>query len=422
MQILFLTQIIPWPLDAGPKIKTWNVLRFLKEQGHTVILGSFVREEERKHLIHLEQLCEEVHAVPMRRSRPADLRYWLRSQLSGRPFLIERDDLPEMRALVARLVAEKGIDLIYADQLSMVQFGLPKGFPDGKRPFLLFDAHNAVWTIVDRMQQNAAWFLKPVLAQEARKIKKYEGKIVKTADHVLAVSENDCQALLEAVAATSKEAVQSVRSSITVIPIAVDTSTLTPVQRKPGSTNILTLGTLHYPPNADGIRWFMKEVFPILGERVPSATLTVVGKNPPGDFLQMAAKDSRITVTGYVPDLTPYFEAAAVVVVPVRAGGGMRVRILEAFARGIPIVTTTVGLEGIEARIPQDVEVADSPEAFASAVERLLLNPVEQEQMARNCRQVAEDRYDWRVILKKLEGVLSLAESKKDALSEFISI
>ncbi len=422
MQILFLTQIIPWPLDAGPKIKTWNVLRFLKEQGHTVILGSFVREEERKHLVHLEQLCEEVHAVPMRRSRPADLRYWLRGQLSGRPFLIERDDLPEMRALVARLVAEKEIDLIYADQLSMVQFGLPKSHPGGKRPFLLFDAHNAVWTIVDRMQQNAAWFLKPVLAQEAQKIKKYEGEIVKTADHVLAVSENDRQALLEAVAATSKEAVQSVHSSITVIPIAVDTSSLTPVQRKFGSTNILTLGTLHYPPNADGIRWFMKEVFPILGERVPSATLTVVGKNPPGDFLQMAAKDLRITVTGYVPDLTPYFEAAAVVVVPVRAGGGMRVRILEAFARGVPIVTTTVGLEGIEASIPQDVEVADTPQAFAVAVERLLLNAAEQEQMARNCRQVAEDRYDWRVILKKLEGVLSLAESKKDALSEFISV
>lgn len=413
MRILFLTQIIPWPLDAGPKIKTWNVLRFLKEQGHSVILASFVREEEKQHVSQLEQLCEEIYTVPIRRSRIADALFWLRSQFSGRPFLVERDDFPEMRARVSRLLAEKEIDVLYADQLSMVQFGFSlQGvhIKSGKRPFLIFDAHNAVWTIVERMRRNARWFLKPILAQEARKIKQYEGQIIQRVDHTLAVSEIDCQALLMA-APHSKTSISPV--PITVIPIAVDTGAIGPVQRKPGSTNILTLGTLHYLPNADGIRWFMREVFPLISEQVPSATLTIVGKNPPGDFLQMAAKNPKITVSGYVPDLTPFFERAAVVVIPVRAGGGMRVRILEAFARGLPIVTTTVGLEGIEATVGRDVIVADSPQAFAVAVEKLLGDPAEQNRLARNCRLVAENQYDWRVVLNKLNDVLLNADCRQ---------
>lgn len=413
MRILFLTQVIPWPLDAGPKIKTWNVLRFLKEQGHSVILVSFVREEEKKHVSQLEQLCKEIYTVPLQRSRMADALFWLRGQFSGRPFLIERDDLSEMRARVSRLLAEKEIEVLYADQLSMVQFGFSlqgNRMENSRRPFLIFDAHNAVWTIVERMGQNAPWFLKPILAQEARKIKRYEGQVIQQVDRTLAVSEIDRQALLEA-ASCSRASITPI--PITVIPIAVDTSAIRPVQRKPRSTNILTLGTLHYPPNADGIRWFMREVFPLISEQIPSATLTIVGKNPPGDFIQMAAKNSKITVSGYVPDLTPFFERAAVVVIPVRAGGGMRVRILEAFARGVPIVTTTVGLEGIEATVGKDVIVADTSQAFAVAVEKLLGDPAEQNRLARNCRLVAESQYDWRVVLNKLSDVLSSANCRQ---------
>ena len=137
---------------------------------------------------------------------------------------------------------------------------------------------------------------------------------------------------------------------IRVIPIAVDTAELQPVKRSPSSQHIVTLGTLHYPPNADGIRWFVDEVFPKITSRVPDASVTIIGKNPPADFLAFPDRYAgRIRVTGYVPELLPYLQEAAIMVVPVRAGGGMRVRILEAFAGGMPVVTTTVGLEGIDA-------------------------------------------------------------------------
>lgn len=435
MHILFLTQIIPYPPDAGPKVKTWHVLRYLAELGHRVTLASFVRPEEEIYIADVQEVCAGVHTVPIRRSRMADVGYFLRSQLTGRPFLIERDDLAQMRDLIRHLLETEKIDAIHADQLTMTQFALPdanKEYPESKayssqkiknetngpralrdRQVLIFDAHNAVWTIVERMRQTAPWFLKPLASLEARRIKRYEGMIVQNFDHTLAVTEPDRQALLEA-AAFYDPSIHLRPGRITVVPIAVDTSSTQPVRRQPGSANIVSLGTLHYPPNADGIRWFLKEVFPLVRREAPRASLTIVGKNPPQDFLLAAASSAgAIVVTGYVPDLTPHLEEAALMVVPVRAGGGMRVRILEAFARGMPVVTTTVGLEGIEARPGEDVLIADTPAEFSERVVELLEDEQLQARLSANGRRLAETRYDWQVVLKKMHEMYREVESER---------
>jgi glycosyltransferase involved in cell wall biosynthesis len=410
MEILFLTQIIPYPPDAGPKVKTWHVLRYLAGRGHRVTLASFVRQEEAGHVAALKQVCAEVHTVPIRRSRLADVGFWLRSHVTGRPFLIERDDLREMRALVNRLVSARTFDAIHCDQLTMTQFALPfaerKAVGEGSsagKPKLVFDAHNAVWTIIERMKENAPAFLRPVASLEARRVKRYEGLILRQFDHTLAVTEPDRQALIQA-SGNGKGSYPE--ENILVVPIAVDTKQLQPRGRKADSNRIVTLGTLHYPPNADGIRWFAQEVFPLVRQQVPEASLTIIGKNPPNDFLQMAERDPQaFTVTGYVPELTPYLDEAALMVVAVRAGGGMRVRILEAFAQAMPVVTTTVGLEGIEARPGEDVLVADGPQAFAEAVVRLLRDPQLQARLAASGRRLAEQGYDWQVVLDKMDAI-----------------
>ena len=371
----------------------------------------------------LRQVCSEVLTVPIHRSRVADIGYWLRSQLTGRPFLIERDDLPGMRQSVRDLTGRTAFDYIHTDQLSMAQFALPA--PKilsrsnshaqekvSKAPKLVFDAHNAVWTIVERMSENASFLLKPVANLEARRVKRYEGMLLKTFDHTLAVTDIDGGMLLEAVesyedsAAHRRNADGTKRPIITIVPIAVDTCVLQPVSRQPDCMNIVTLGTLYYPPNADGIRWFAREVFPRVYREIPQATLTIIGKNPPADFQEMAANQpEQFTVTGYVPDLVPQLERAALMVVPVRAGSGMRVRILEALAQGMPIVTTTIGLEGIDAIPGVDVLVADTVEDYAAAVIRLLRDPDLRSRLAENGRQLAERRYDWRVVLKKMDEV-----------------
>ena len=414
MHILFLTQIIPYPPDAGPKVKTWHVLRHLAQKGYRITLASFVRHEEQQYIPVLKSVCQDVFTVPIKRSRMKDVGYWVRSNFSGRPFLIERDDLKEMRQLVSQILAQNNVDIIHADQLTMTQFGFPDRWRDGMLPdnslnggfpFRIFDAHNAVWTIVERMKENAPWFLKPIAGLEAQRIKHYEGRIVNEFEHTFAVTEPDKASLEDALRSVAKdEDLESNR--ISVVPIAVDTQELQPAKREAGSKNILTLGTLHYPPNADGIRWFANEVFPLVQAKEPDATLTIIGKNPPPDFLQLQDRNPGIIqVTGYVEDLSPYFDKAGAMVIAVRAGGGMRVRILEAFARAMPVVTTTIGLEGIEAVPGEHVLVQDAARDFAESTLALLSNPEVADKLSRSGRRLAEEKYDWQVILSRMDNI-----------------
>jgi glycosyltransferase involved in cell wall biosynthesis len=405
MHILFLTQILPYPPDSGPKVKTWHVLKYLSQSGHKITLASFIRPEEEPYVETVREICSQVHVVPIKRSRLADIGYLLRSQFSGRPFLIERDDIHEMRSLVNGIVEAESVDVIHADQLTMTQFALPFAHrPDGK-PALVFDAHNAVWTIVKRMNETLPFYYKIPLFFEAKRIKEYEAMIVAEFNSTLAVAEPDRKALIEAVTEYHpKLAAEDL--PISVIPIAVDTQKIQPVPRQTDFLNILTMGTLYYPPNADGIRWFIQDVFPLVQEALPDVKLTVVGKNPPKDFLRFSEESNgRIAITGYVPELDPYFAASTIMVIPVRAGGGMRVRILEAFARAMPVVTTTVGLEGIEAEPGLDVLVADTPDEFSRSVIDLLGNKDLQTRLAMNGRRLAEGKYDWQVVLSHLENV-----------------
>jgi glycosyltransferase involved in cell wall biosynthesis len=253
------------------------------------------------------------------------------------------------------------------------------------------------------MKENAPFYLKPPLSLETARIKHYEGKIVSDFAATFAVTEPDRLALLEAVKSARSNG-HNPADPISVIPIAVDTHQIQPVARAADSLNILTMGTLYYPPNADGIRWFVQEVFPLVRKQKQNATLTIVGKNPPRDFLKLAeSPDSGVIVTGFVEELDPYFAKSRLMVIPVRAGGGMRVRILEAFARGMPVVTTTVGLEGIQAQPGSDVLVADSPTDFARSVIDLLQDEALQEKLSVNGRKLVEHKYDWQVVLGAID-------------------
>lgn len=398
MHILFLTQIVPYPPDAGPRIKTWNVLRYLAGQGHRISLATFVRPEEEPYLEHVSGICSAIYPVRMRRSRLADGFYALKSLFTGKPFLIERDNLSAMRRVVAQVLAGDDVDLIEADQLTMAQFAL-EARGNRSAPPVIFDSHNATFKILERSLNNVNALLRLPLEIEFRRLKRYEINLVQRCDHTLTVTQQDRQIFIENCRLPSDS------QQISAVPIAVDTQALQPLPFRQDSVNIVTLGTLTYPPNADGIRWFLRDVFPVIYARQPQVTLTIIGKKPPADFFTLAAPfGDAVQITGYVPDLTPYLAQAAVMAVPVLAGSGMRVRILEAFARGIPVVTTPIGLEGIEAG-PQEVRVAESKTEFAAAVLQLLQDPAERSQMAVNARRLAETRYDWQVALQNMNRV-----------------
>lgn len=399
MRILFLTQVLPYPPNAGPRIKTWNVLRFLALRGHQVTLVSYVRAEEVEFIPGLEPHVHRLVAVPMRRSRWADARAAVKAVFKRRPFLIERDDSREMRQAVARETEAGRVDVIHADQVTMTQFALPQ---NGVRR--VFDAHNATWAIIAGALSDQPVWLQPLLAFEARAMRRYEGEVLTAFDMTLAVTEEDRHDLELAANSSADHDTQPPR--IEVIPISIDTDSLQPASPAKKSCEILAYGSMHYAPNADGIAWFLESVFPMVLNDVPEVRMKVVGKSPPQRIRRLAESwNGHVEVTGFVDDLEPFFSRASVVVVPVLAGSGMRVRILEAMARGMPTVTTSLGAQGIDVLSHGAALVADDPKEFAAAVVGLLRDPELRAKLGSSGRRLAVDHYHWEAALGPLDGI-----------------
>jgi glycosyltransferase involved in cell wall biosynthesis len=196
---------------------------------------------------------------------------------------------------------------------------------------------------------------------------------------------------------------------MTVIPITVDTDEVRMVEREAEPTHILHIGTMYWPPNIDAVNWFIREVYPLIRRRRPDVQFDVVGSRPPADLLALNDAGLGINVTGYVADPAPYQRQAAAMIVPLLAGGGMRVKILNALAEGIPIVSTTLGAEGIEVTPERDILLSDAPEDFAAQVVRLLDDPALGRDLVANGRRLAEERYDYRQACRPLDDVYARA-------------
>jgi glycosyltransferase involved in cell wall biosynthesis len=391
MQVLLLTQVLPYPPDSGPKVKTWNVLKYLARE-HEVTLVSFVRGDQSAEAEHLRRYCRAVHTVPMRRSPALDGLAMLRSLATGQPWMMARDDRAAMRRLVDRLCAETRFDVAHADQLNMAQYAAR--VPGARK---VLDAHNALWLLYKRLSAT----MRPgprrwLLERDWRLLKDDEGRLVREFDGVLAVSDEDRAALIEAAGGPR---------DITVIPIAVDTDEIPLVTRSEEAHHLLHIGTMYWPPNIDGMWWFIREVYPLIRARRPDVALDIVGARPPEDMLALNGDGSGVNVAGYVPDPAPYLEQAGVFIVPLRAGGGMRVKILEALARGLPLVTTTLGCEGIAVEHGRHVLIADTPEDFARETLRLLEDRALADELGRNGRRLVEDLYDYRAACRPLDGL-----------------
>ncbi len=409
MHILFLTQVLPFPLDAGPKIRAYYTLRYLAAR-HRVTLLSFVRDTDRPEAIdHLRSLCEAVYTVPITRSRMNDGWHFLRTLPTAVPALIARDERREMRVMVEELLAsEPPVDVVHADQLWMAPYALlsrrSKG--TGIRPRLVLDQHNAVFQIPRRLAQHESNPLKrAVLALEGIKLVGYERSICRQFDKVVWVTAEDRRALaLEGASATS--IVSEPPDISAVIPICVDVEAGALIPRRSDAYRVTFLGGLHWPPNAEGILWFTTHVWPEVSRRVPGARLTIIGKSPPQNLLRLKTSTTRsngqretsVEITGYVDNPVPYLEETAVFVVPLLAGGGMRVKIVEAWSRGLPIVSTPIGAEGVDTRHGENILLADSANAFVEAVVSIFRQPSLALQLGAGGRTTAERSYDWRVV------------------------
>lgn len=403
-RILFLTQVLPYPLDAGPKIRQYHMLRHIGNS-HQVTLVSFVRPDDSAEAMeHLGSICHAVYPIPMRRSLWRNVRAGVKGLVTGMPMVIARDEIDGMLSTLRRLVQETAFDAIHADQLSMAGYGqMAAQLSTPHRPATVLDEHNAIYLLARRMARLETNRLRQAItAREARAFARYEATMCRAYDAVLTVTDEDREHLL---ALFPPDELERLTGKFSAVPICVDPQQVSPVAHTDGGEpTVLHLGTMFWPPNVAGVLWFAREVLPLVHQQVPEARFAVVGKNPPPE-VQALASDPRIEVTGYVADPLPYLEAANAFVVPLHAAGGMRVKILDAWLWGLPIVSTPIGAEGIKIQDGENLLLAEDAPAFARATIRLLADPELNGQLRVNGRAWVENNYAWQTVYRQVDEV-----------------
>jgi len=408
MNILFLTQLFPYPLDSGAKIKTYHTLRFLSQR-HRITLLSFVRNEEEQTLAaELEKFCHKVETCLLPRSRSRNLAALLKAFSRGRSFIIQRDYHPQMKALVQEALEKESFDLIQADRLQMAQY-----LPEGNGATLVLDQHNVESEIIGHLVQQHRWLEKALLRIEHRNLRRFEARACAHCQHIICVTEEDRRHLRNLL---KENPGTEPLPGIHVVPIGVDCRAMAPANSPKEEGGLLFVGPLHWPPNAEGIAWFAQEVWPKIRQRCPRARLRVIGANA-SPRVRRLAHLSGIELLGYVKDILPELHRAQAMVVPLLAGSGLRVKILTAMAAGAAVVSTPVGYAGIDAIPGEHLLAANTAEEFAQAVISVLGNPFLRLALERAGRRLVETSYDLPLIYRRLQEVYELIEGGEPALA-----
>ena len=402
-RVLFLSQVLPYPLDSGPKVRAYHVLRWLSEHAD-VDLATFVRSDDPESAIdHLRSFCHAVHTVPMKRSRLKDAYHFARTLFSDAPLVVERDTVRGMQATIRDLGKSGPYAICHADQLWMAQYGRMAA-----SRYRVLDNHNAVFMIFKRLAASAgAWPKRWLFEREARRLADYEVAQLDAFDRVLFVTNQDRQAVIDMAPQTAR---RRLGERTEVLPICVDASSVRPIEVSPEPWRLTVLGTLYWPPNAEGVMWMAEHVLPRVLTTYPQVRLTLIGKNPPPAVRALADRfPDAVEITGYVADPRPFLAETAAFLVPLFAGAGMRVKILDAWAWGLPVVSTSIGAEGIRIRPGGDILIADTPDTFAGAINRLLGDGALRTALGRAGRQTLDEHYDVRQVYGKLAGVYGAA-------------
>lgn len=385
MHLLWIKSELLHPIDKGGRIRTYNMLRALKQQHRVTYLtldnGMAAPDAEQRAL----EYCHDLIRVPFREAMRGSPRFWmelLANVASPLPYAVAKYHSPRMRAEISDTVRKDRIDVAVCD------FLFPsRNVPDGLPCRTVLFQHNveaAIWKRHAAVQRNP--LARAYFTEQWRRMKRIEGAECLRFDRVIAVSRADADEL---------EREYGIRS-VADVPTGVDTEFFRPA---PGAASrpheLVFTGSMDWMPNGDGIRWFADEVLPRIHRVLPDVTLTVVGRNPPPSILALAARDSRVRVTGTVPDVRPHIDQASVFIVPLRVGGGTRLKIYEAMAMECPLVTTTIGAEGLPVEHDRHLLIADGAEAFANAVLELLQDPERARHMGLISAEWVRENYGW---------------------------
>lgn len=397
LRILFLASQFPVPADSGGAIKTLSVLDYLRRY-HDVRLVCFRRAELTAGQSDWARDFGEVLTVKLDRGRNA----WrlARSYLSRVPVSIERNQSAQMRKLAADSVREWKPEAIFVDGWLMAQY-----LPDDYTGLRILHEHNAEYKLWERQAALDAGLQKRLALREAGRVRRYEQAVLARFDVIFAVSDQDRRELRELGADPNK---------LHILPNIPDRALLDVPAPAFDRTEplVLYLGTLSWQPNIEGVERFLSSVFPTVRKRVPEARLIVAGRGAPRSLAEHIAATEGALFAGEVEDPEEYYETARVFVDATRSGGGTRLKVLNALARGIPVVASQQAAQGLDIVPGEHLIVARNDHAMADAVTTLLREPARWKLLSENARALIRARYLAEVAFGALDEALARAPAR----------
>jgi polysaccharide biosynthesis protein PslH len=399
MKILWVNAGLLLPLDKGGKLRTWHLMRHLALRHEITYLSFADPAQPAADIAGMREVASRLVTIPRKDPAKGTARFYLDAAsylVDGAPYAVAKYRSESLRDALSKLLATGGFDVVISDFLVPV-VNLPDHLPCRS---ILF-THNVEAEIWRRHAENAtnpaARFL---LTQQWRRMLRFEQEALARFDLVLAVSDADRETFERLYPTALKQ-------SAFVVQTGVDTTYFAPAAPATAArpAHLVFTGSMDWLPNEDGMLYFVREILPLIRQAEPQTTLSIIGRAPT-PAVKRLAEDAAIEVTGRVDDVRPHIAAGSVYVVPLRIGGGTRLKIFEAMSMAKAVVSTTVGAEGLPVTTGENVLIADEPAAFARAVVTLIRHPEQRRRLELEARRLVVDRYDWSAVAGDFEQAL----------------
>jgi glycosyltransferase involved in cell wall biosynthesis len=398
VHILVVATNLPVPPNNGQSIRSLSIIQALESSGHDLTFVSFANKRRPKDLLPLSSLCRSIDLLERETAnltQQADYLPRIRALLAFRSFSVERFRSAAMREKIQGKLRAERYDLIICDSIYALT-----NIPETKVPIAL-NCHNVEYVILERYSR-----------LERNPVKKFYARIE---SHFMRIAERRSSYRASVAMVCSQVDLEILRLfrqdlPVFVVPNVVDTDLIRPVERSSlnGAGPVLLFqGGMDWYPNRDAVEFFARAILPRVRAACPEARLIVAGRNPPSQFVERFRSDPMIEFTGTVPDMRPYLAAATVVIVPLRLGGGTRIKILEACAASRPIVSSSIGAEGLDLKPGEEIILADEPVEFARSVVNLLQDPARSEAIAKSSRVAVVERYNHVTLKRSLDALIS---------------
>ncbi|MDD5008081.1 MAG: glycosyltransferase family 4 protein [Syntrophorhabdaceae bacterium] len=389
MNILIISQVFPYPPhSSGAKLKLYYLMKSLAERNKIYLVSFYEADSELEGIGEVGKYCEATY--PFRRSdRRDDSAFPLIRKIFGRFPAESHSYLDEaMIRKIGEVIREHKIDMVHCELIYMAQYAeyIPEKVP---KIISINDVNWLLWKDMYEREKRPAEKIRNFV--HYLRTRNFELKYYKKFDKCIVVSQRDRKELLPYMP----------DQDIAVIPNGVDRDLFVPSENRQDPPGLVFTGVMSYRPNIDAMQYFCKDIFPIIKREAPGVKLYIVGMDPAPEVESMGSDD--IVVTGFVKDITEYATKASVYVAPLRMGSGIKNKVLEAMAMGLPIVASRSGIDAIDGTAGEDFLVADDPAGFAGAVVALLKDKGKRAELGKNARRTIENKYGWQQIAHKYE-------------------